>query len=108
MINLLQAIAHARRSARLSQQELADKAALSRMAVQKIEAGTTDPRLSTLLALTRSLGMEIMLVPASTAMEVESFIRSGGKMLGQRAGISAPVSIVDDLLEGRDQRAGKQ
>lgn len=69
------------------------------MAVQKAESGTTDPRLSTLQVMARALGMELMLVPAALRPELERFIQSGGRMLGQQAGVGAPASIVDDILE---------
>jgi hypothetical protein len=43
--------------------------------------------------LARALGLELMLVPKSLSEEVQSFVRSGGKMLGQPMGASAPPSL---------------
>lgn len=98
-----QQLAHVRRAQGLTQAELADKAGLSRMAVQKTESGSTDPRLSTLAVMARALGMELMLVPTALRHDLEHFVQSGGRVLGQRAGVEAPASVVDQLLE-RDRR----
>ncbi|WP_374625043.1 helix-turn-helix transcriptional regulator [Pandoraea sp.] len=87
----------ARRAADLTQAELADRAGLSRMTVQKVESGTLDPRISTVLEMARALGFEPMFVPASLRKEVEAFLRSGGKYLAQPSGVSAPPSIVETL-----------
>lgn len=99
MISLVQELILARRAAGLTQAELAEKAGLSRMAVQKAESGATDPRLSTLHVMARALGMELMLVPASIRQDLEQFIQAGGRMLGQQPGVGAPASVVDELLE---------
>lgn len=88
----------ARQDRHLSQAALAEMAGLSRMAVQKIEAGTTDPRLSSLQVLARALGMELMLVPSALKHDLEAFARSGGRTLGQPEGADAPSSIVSQLL----------
>jgi transcriptional regulator with XRE-family HTH domain len=89
------ALRDARRSTGLTQGELAERAGLSRMTVQKIEAGAIDPRLSTLAVLVRALGLDLVLVPGPLAPAVEDFVRAGGRMVGQPAGIGAPPSIVD-------------
>jgi len=94
-------LATARRAAGITQQELATKSGVSRMTVQRIEAGAIDPRVDTLLALARVLGLEPLLVPSWLRPEVLSFIQSGGKVLGQEPGIGAPISIVDELLKTR-------
>lgn len=89
----------ARQAHGLTQAQLAEKAGLSRMAVQKAESGTTDPRLSTLQVMARAMGMELMLVPSEIRRDLEEFVQSGGRLLGQRAGIGAPASVVDQLLK---------
>ena len=96
MVRLLAEVARARRDRKLSQAELAQKAGLSRMAVQKLEAGNSDARLSTLVVLAKAMGMELMLVP--TALRHDAFARSGGRALGQPVGVDAPASVIDDLL----------
>ena len=97
MINLLQELEGARKAAGLSQEELAARAGLSRMTVQRTESGQIDPRTSSLLVMTRALGMDLMLVPVALRPELESFVRSGGRFLGQAAGSSAPPSIAETL-----------
>lgn len=104
VIHLLQELAQARQAAGLSQAGLAERAGLSRMALQKLEAGSSDPRLSSVLELARALGMELMLVPASLRPELEDFVRAGGKYLGQPAGLEAPPSVVDELLRSSPGR----
>ena len=94
-------LAAARKAAALTQSDLAGAAGLSRMTVQRIESEEIDPRLSTILEMSRALGMEPMLVPSDLRGEVEAFLRSSGRILGQPTGAGAPPSIVDDLLKGR-------
>ncbi|MEO7497571.1 MAG: XRE family transcriptional regulator [Massilia sp.] len=55
--------------------------------------------MSTLLALARALGLDLMLVPASLRSDLEQFVQSGGRFLGQPAGIGTPQSLVDTLLQ---------
>ena len=86
----------ARRTAGLTQAELAERAGVNRMTVGRLEAGL-DPRLSTLDALARSLGLELMLVPRPLRPALEDFVRAGGRLLGQPAGVGAPRSVVDLL-----------
>lgn len=92
MLSIVDSLTASRKAQRLSQQELADRSGTSRMTVVRVEAAQ-DPRLSTVYELARALGLELMLVPKSLSEEVQSFVRSGGKMLGQREGASAPPSL---------------
>jgi transcriptional regulator with XRE-family HTH domain len=89
----------ARKATGLSQQALAEQAGLSRMTVQRIESGQIDPRLSTLLEMARVLGLELMPVPAALRPQLEDFVRAGGRLLGQPAGVEAPRSIAQSLGE---------
>lgn len=98
MSNIIEELAQVRRSSHLSQGELAKRGALSRMTVQRTEAGAIDPRLSTLATMAKALGMDIMLVPTALRPDLENFVRAGGKFLGQATGIEAPPSVVDELL----------
>ena len=87
----------ARKAANMTQEQLATSAGLSRMTVQRTEAGQIDPRLSSVTAIARTLGMDVMLVPTALRPELESFVRSGGRFLGQAAGSGAPLSIAQTL-----------
>src|SRR5690349_5965727 len=99
MSKILSELRNARKSAGLTHDMLAQHAGVSRMSVQRTEAGKIDPRLSTLLELARSLGLDLMLVPKALRPELEDFVRSGGRFLGQASGIGAPLSLVDELLD---------
>lgn len=68
--DLLAHLAHARKAANLTQAELAERAGLSRMTVQRLESGSLDPRLSTLQELARVLNMELHAVPAQAAQSL--------------------------------------
>ena len=96
---LLDELGRARRSAGLTQDELASRAGLSRLTVHRIEHGGIDPRLSTLQEVARALGLELLLVPAALRPELESFVRAGGRFLAQPEGASAPRSIVSALTD---------
>jgi DNA-binding XRE family transcriptional regulator len=107
IIQLIQQLEVARKAASLTQANLAQQAGLSRMTIQRTEAGHLDPRLSTMLEMARALGMELILVPGVLRAEVEDFLRSGGRFLAQPAGISAPLSIVDAILAEDRKEYGK-
>ena len=61
---LITTLAQARKAARITQAGLAERAGLSRMAVQRTETGDVDPRFSTLQEMARVLNMELIAVPA--------------------------------------------
>jgi DNA-binding XRE family transcriptional regulator len=91
--NLSDEFQNARKAAGLTHDKLAQRAGVSRMTVQRTEAGKIAPRLSTLLVLARALGMDLMLVPKSLRPDLEDFVRSGGRFLGQPSGIGAPINL---------------
>ncbi len=97
MRNLIQQLEAMRRAANLTQDDLATNAGLSRMTVQRAEAGHIDPRLSSVQAIAKTLNVELMLVPTALRHELESFVCSGGRFLGQPPGAGAPLSIVQTL-----------
>ena len=96
---LIEELEAARKAADMSQEQLATSAGLSRMTVQRTEAGQIDPRLSSVTAIAKTLGMDVMLVPSALRPELESFVRSGGRFLGQPAGSGAPLSIAQTLVK---------
>ena len=67
------------------------------MTVQRAEAGQIDPRLWSATTVAKTLNVELMLVPTALRHELESFVRSGGRFLGQPPGAGAPLSIVQIL-----------
>ena len=93
--DLISTLAQARKAARITQADLAARAGLSRMAVQRTETGDVDPRFSTMAEMASVLGMELIAVPAELGPALQAFIQSGGKFLGQPVGADAPPSVVD-------------
>ena len=95
--DLISTLAQARKAARITQADLAARAGLSRMAVQRTETGDVDPRFSTLQEMARVLEMDLIAVQSALRAELQAFIQSGGKFLAQPEGADAPPSIVDKL-----------
>ena len=60
---LITTLAQARKAARITQADLAERAGLSRMAVQRTETGDVDPRFSTLQEMARVLEHELVIIP---------------------------------------------
>lgn len=72
--DLIHHLAQARKTQQLTQAELAERAGLSRMTVQRLESGSLDPRLSTLHEMARVMGMELVAVPAPLRASVQALI----------------------------------
>ncbi|MGN1056829.1 MAG: helix-turn-helix domain-containing protein [Comamonas sp.] len=60
---LVTALTAVRKSRQITQAELAQRAGLSRMTVQRLESNGLDPRLSTLQEMARVLGYELVAIP---------------------------------------------
>lgn len=73
---LITTLAQARKAARITQADLAERAGLSRMAVQRTETGDVDPRFSTLQEMARVLNMELIAVPAELHTQVLALIQT--------------------------------
>ena len=65
---LITTLAQARKAARITQADLAERAGLSRMAVQRTETGDVDPRFSTLQEMAR------VVVPGGWVYCLDSFV----------------------------------
>ena len=65
----------ARKSKGLSQRELSELAGVPQAQISRIEAGTVDLRLSSLVALTHALDLELALVPRKAVPAVRSLTR---------------------------------
>ncbi len=65
----------ARVAARLTQEEVAVLAGLSRPSYRDIETGAAAARTTTLINVARALGLEMMLVPQAMVPAVEAFLR---------------------------------
>lgn len=73
---LITTLAQTRKAARITQADLAERAGLSRMAVQRTETGDVDPRFSTLQEMARVLGMELMAVPKGLRGQVQALTQA--------------------------------
>ena len=89
-----------RKARNMTMETLARSAGVSRMTVQRIEAGG-DVRLQTLEDILRALGIELMVAPLALRQELEQFVQAQGRVIGQPAGVGAPPSIVDQIRMGQ-------
>lgn len=64
---LIEQLTQARKAAQMTQADLAERAGLSRMTVQRLESGGLDPRLSTLSEMARVLGLQFHAGPSASA-----------------------------------------
>jgi transcriptional regulator with XRE-family HTH domain len=92
------ALKAARKSKGLSQRALSEKAGVPQAHISKIENGTVDLRLSSLIALARALDLELALVPRKAMPAVQSIVRGSGPASGEPA---RPAYSLDDE-EGGD------
>ncbi len=104
---LIDSLAASRKAQNITQAQLAARAGLSRMAVQRTETGDVDPRYSTVAEMARVLGMQLVAVPADLVPALQAFIQSGGKFLGQPAGADAPPSVVENIAAAQRGQADK-
>ena len=74
--DLSDSIRLAREAIGVSQRALGEQAGIPQASISKFESGMVDPRLSTLVALARTLGLEVMLVPRSAVPAVQSLART--------------------------------
>jgi transcriptional regulator with XRE-family HTH domain len=66
-----------RQRAKLTQDQVASRAGLSRPNYRAIETGTAAPRASTLVNIARALGMEMMLIPKELVPAVQAMLHAG-------------------------------
>lgn len=94
---LITTLAQARKAARITQADLAERAGLSRMAVQRTETGDVDPRFSTLQEMARVLNMELIAVPAELHAQVLALIQPQTDQTAAADRIASPVTGQDSL-----------
>jgi transcriptional regulator with XRE-family HTH domain len=90
----------ARQAANVSQRALSSRSGLTQAHISKIESGTVDPSISSLVDLARSLDLELTLVPRKMMPAVEAISRGStptyaGTPLGTQA---AEVAKFERLL----------
>lgn len=72
---ILKSLKRARKAKGLSQRELSTKSGVPQSHISKIENGAVDLRVSSLIALARTLDLELELVPRKTVPAVQSIVR---------------------------------
>ena len=98
--HIARALRKAREAKGLSQRELGKKAGVPQGHISKIENGTVDLRLSSLVALARTLDLELALVPRKVVPALKSLARgSAADALWERT-LSQPLYSLDE--EGDD------
>jgi transcriptional regulator with XRE-family HTH domain len=65
----------ARRQAGLTQEQVAERAGISRPGYREIEHGGTAARATTLINVARALGLELMLIPQAMVPGVQALLR---------------------------------
>ena len=89
---LITTLAQARKAARITQADLAERAGLSRMAVQRTETGDVDPRFATWQEMARVLNMELIAVPAELHAQVLALIQPQTGQTAAADRIASPVT----------------
>lgn len=74
--DIIQAIKTARKDRRLSQRDLSARSGIAQSHISKIENGSVDITLSTLVELARALDLEVMFVPRKLIPAVKSITKS--------------------------------
>ena len=90
----------------LSQRELAAKTGLLQAQISKIENGASDLRLSSLIALSRALDLELELIPRRALPAVEALVRDVESFADRRGNAKIdvrPAYSLDDDEEGEDE-----
>jgi HTH-type transcriptional regulator / antitoxin HipB len=73
---LMTAVAKARRNQKLSQADAGKKSGVGQAHWSRIENGTIDVRLSSMIDITRALGYELMLIPKELVPAVKAILQS--------------------------------
>ena len=104
MVNLnnqiLKSLKVARKAKGISQRELSAKSGVPQSHISKIENGAVDLRLSSLIALARTLGFELELVPRKTVPAVQSIVRRAINADANQPSIVDPGHAFRELAEG--------
>lgn len=90
----------------LSQRELAAKTGLLQAQISKIENGASDLRVSSLIALSRALDLELELIPRKALPAVEALVRDVESFADRRGRVTIdvrPAYSLDDDEEGEDE-----
>lgn len=92
-INLPFLVSSIRKQTGFTQVALAEEASLSRLTVVAAERGD-DVRLSSMVAMFRAMGCELVPIPKHLVAETKRFVNNGGRIVAVEPGIEAPLSIM--------------
>lgn len=73
--SLTSQLREAREASGLSQRDLTAMSGIQQAQLSKIENGSVDPRLTSLLNISRSLGLELVLVPRQFLPAIQSILK---------------------------------
>lgn len=74
---ILESLREARVRKGVSQRELSARSGVPQSHISKIESGSVDLRISSLIALARVLDLELLVAPKKSVPAIKSIIRSG-------------------------------
>lgn len=95
------ALRAARERKAISQRELSAKTGIPQAQISRLERGTVDIRLSSLVSLARALGLEVALVPRSAMPAVDSIVRQSQRHEPPRAVKTAVARLIQALQSVR-------
>ncbi len=75
LLDIGQLLKATRKDKRLTQEQVADVAGISRPRYREIEAGSSAARTTTLINIARALGLELMLIPQAMVPAVDALLR---------------------------------
>ncbi len=112
--NITEKLKATREAKGLSQRELSQLAGVPQSHISKIENGSVDLRVSSLIELSRALGLELTLVPRNALPAVNTIVR-GSEGSSQKPGRSTPtvqreLKRIDNMITSliRENPANKE
>ena len=75
LLEIGQLLKATRKGRQLTQEQVADKAGISRPRYREIEAGSSAARTTTLINIARALGLELMFIPLAMVPAVDALLR---------------------------------
>lgn len=86
MSELFKQLRAVRKSRRLKQEEVAQRAGISREAYLRAESGQADPRMSTFVSACGALGLDVFMVPHHLSPEISAFLEANDAVPDEAAG----------------------
>ncbi|GAB0154487.1 helix-turn-helix domain-containing protein [Marinobacterium sp. BA1] len=93
---ILENLRDARKSKGFSQRELSARSGVPQSHISKIESGSVDLRVSSLIALARVLDLELLVVPKKAVPAIQSIIRSSNGTPDEWEHVSPAYRLEDD------------